>query len=122
MANDSGIDARLGALETRVTELAAALNKAVNDFAPVAGRVSQLSSAFQEANTRLTELETRVNAEPPAAPAEERLAELEQGITGLAERVSTISATAARGPRLGTRLATIEDALTRLSPPPTDGG
>lgn len=115
--------ARLASLEGRVTTMENLLNQRIPVFEQVGSRVTELSSAFQNANVRLTSLEEEVTqlstSEPP--PNEQRLSKQEAALAALTERVSLLAATRGRTGLSG-RLQSIEEKLNQLLPPPPPGG
>jgi len=126
--------ARLEAVESlaaaqgrTLTAVSQGLAKAVSDFSPVGARVSELSSAFQEANRRLAAVEaTLVGMETPDTPGDlaEQVEAVRSSLGEVDVRLTAVEQTRARSGRLGNRLAAIEDAINRLAgedPPVTEG-
>lgn len=115
---------RYAAGEARLTQIEAALRKAVEDFTPVAGRVGELSAAAVAFNDRLTGVESSLAALLAAAPPapEERLLAVEAALDALSGRLATVEQTRARGGHLSQRLQDIEARLAKVDPEPTTEG
>jgi uncharacterized protein YceH (UPF0502 family) len=122
-AEKEDVTPRVAALELRVTALETMLAQKIPGFETVAGRVTELSGAFQNANIRLTSLEATVAAiqEQAPPPSEQRLAAIEASVAALSAQVGTLAATRARTGLSG-RLRSIEDKLDQLLPPAPPGG
>jgi hypothetical protein len=126
------LTARLEAVESlantqgqTLTAVKQGLAKAVADFSPVAARVSELSSAFQEANSRLTAVEALlVGMETPDTPGDlvQQVQDVRASLEAVDNRLAAVEQTRARSGRLGNRLTAIEDAINKLAEPPADGG
>jgi uncharacterized coiled-coil protein SlyX len=133
MANDklAGLSieelaARLEAVESlatvqgqTLTAVKQGLAKAVNDFSPVGARVGELSSAFQEANTRLAAVEALlVGMETPDTPGDlaQQVEAVRASLGEVDARLSAIEQTRARSGRLSNRLAAIEAKLAEEDP------
>lgn len=113
---------RMAAVEQRITAVEQLLAAKVPGFEAVGARVTELSGAFLQANQRLTALEAGLEAlqVTAPAPAEERLAAVEQALALLAEKVSALAATRGRSGLSG-RLASIEEKLSELLAAPPGG-
>jgi chromosome segregation ATPase len=117
---------RYAAGEARLTGIEAGLRSAVDDFTPVAGRVSELSAAALAFNGRLNAVEEALAALSAAAPPapEARLLEVEAALDALSGRLANVEQTRARGGHLSQRLQDIEARLSKVDPEPTteEGG
>lgn len=122
-AEKEDLTPRVAGLEVRVTALETTLAQKIPGFEQVAGRVTELSGAFQNANVRLAGLEAAVEALGAAAPppGEQRLSALEAAVAALTDKVATLAATRARTGLSG-RLLSIEAKLDQLLPPTPPGG
>lgn len=126
MANEKAATAAAGfaseeavaALAVRLTAIEQTLAAKIPGFESVGGRVTELSSAFQQANTRLAAIETAVKAlaEAPPPVGAEALQAISDRLDNVSARLGVVEQTRARGGRLSQRLASIEARL------PQDGG
>jgi uncharacterized coiled-coil protein SlyX len=106
----------VAALAVRITALEQTLATKMPGFEAVGGRVSELSTAFQAANARLSTLEAAlIDLQAMPAPSDEALEAIGARVDALAERVTAVENTRARGGRLSSRLASIETKLDQLT-------
>lgn len=112
---------RFAAGEARITDMERTVRTAVENFTPVATRVSELSSAAVAFNDRLNRVEQAIAdlAAREPLPTEDRFAAIERAILDLGTRIGTVEAQRTRGGRLAQRLADIE---ARLPVEPVEGG
>lgn len=103
----------VAALATRLTAIEQTLAAKIPGFEAVGGRVTELSSAFQEANRRLAAIETAVRAlaEAPPPAGAEAIQALADRLDNVVSRLDVVEQTRARGGRLSQRLASIEARL-----------
>lgn len=115
MANEKAAFAsseEVAALAARLTAIEQTLAEKIPGFEGVGARVSELSSAFQQANTRLSALEALVrNMTDQPATGEAALREINSRLSNLSDRLAVVEQTRARGGRLSQRLALIESRL-----------
>lgn len=106
-----------------INDIGQQLAKALQDFAPVVARVSELSAGFQEANGRLAEAEATLAGMSDQAGMAERVAQMGTDLEQVKARLTGVETTRARSGRLGARLTGIEEALAKLAgtTPPTGG-
>lgn len=104
-------------LSRRITTIEQLLVQKLPGFEAVAGRVGELATAFQQANGRLSDVETAVQAirDAPLPGGAQDIADLRASVDALSARVSGIEQTRARGGTLSQRLASIE---AKLEDPP----
>jgi hypothetical protein len=116
------IESALGNGGARITALEGQLQQAIDGVTPTVTRVEELSGAAVAFNERLNSAEQKLAewlAQNPAG--DERITALQEAVTALATRLTTVEQTRARGGRLSNRLANIESKLDQILNPPAEG-